>query len=203
MQIKLTIAMLSITTLAQAADVIEIKSPTYESPQACQTEPGRDGHYAWRIIDGLKCWYRGEPGVARERLYWSSKERPRRARPRAKEGVPLPPTPPTEPPTATPPPLPEDLAARLNYYFAVLSAQTAFSVPTGAVPLALAGPWLGTPIPPGLQPVPPAPADWDAAPKRTTPVAPVPEQPTWSERLRKTLREWTIDWWHNRKETPK
>jgi hypothetical protein len=117
--------------------------------------------------------------MARESLYWTTPKRV--AKHKAPEVVPLPPTP---PPAA----LPEDLTARLNYYFAVLSSQTYLTTPSGALPLAMAGPWLGTPIPPGLQPVPPPPAGW-------TGPAPEPEPvPTsWWKRL---WEKWPW-WWRN------
>jgi hypothetical protein len=29
-----------------------------------------DGHWAWRLIDGRKCWYKGEVGMDKSRLHW-------------------------------------------------------------------------------------------------------------------------------------
>jgi hypothetical protein len=52
------------------------------APIKCRTSAGHDGHhYAWRLIDGRKCWYRGRPGLAKSKLAWSvSKPRPARVR---------------------------------------------------------------------------------------------------------------------------
>ena len=38
----------------------------------CSAVRGQDrGHWAWREIDGRRCWYRGEPGRAKTLLRWS------------------------------------------------------------------------------------------------------------------------------------
>ena len=38
----------------------------------CNAVGGQDrGHWAWREIDGRRCWYRGEPGRAKTLLRWS------------------------------------------------------------------------------------------------------------------------------------
>ena len=38
----------------------------------CSAVGGQDrGHWAWREIDGRRCWYRGEPGRAKTLLRWS------------------------------------------------------------------------------------------------------------------------------------
>jgi hypothetical protein len=144
-----------------------------QTKQACQTKPDHRSHSAWRTINGKQCWYQGRRGMAREKLYWETVD-PKK---RHKEIVPLPPTPPT---IAN---LPETLTQRLNYYFAVLSSQTYLTTPSGSLPLAMAGPWLGTPIPPGLNPVPPPPDDW-------TPPPPKEEPASWWKRL---WEKWP--WW--------
>lgn len=171
-----------------------------DSKQVCQTKADPTTHSAWRTVDGKRCWYRGERGKPREDLTWGEHKTrtvkrtpgaPRTHPPKERvEVVPLPPVAPPKPLTE------EDLTARLNYYFAVLSSQTYLSTPSGALPLAMAGPWLGTPIPPGLQPVPPAPAEW-------TNQTPTPPEPTrsWSERF------WARVWhyccaWAERKTNP-
>lgn len=149
----------------------------YQTKQACQTQPDPRVYSAWRIIDGKQCWYRGKRGLARENLHWTEPEgtAPRR---RPKEIAP--------PTIATPYPKPETLTDRLNYYFAVLSSQTYLQTPSGALPLAMAGPWLGTPIPPGLQPVPKAPSEWTG-----TAPEPEPAPTSWWKRL---WEKWPF-WW--------
>src|SRR5262245_26184857 len=37
----------------------------------CQTAKQSDGHWAWREIDGRRCWYRGQPGKPKTQLVWS------------------------------------------------------------------------------------------------------------------------------------
>jgi hypothetical protein len=155
-----------------------------EAKQACQTKPDTKTHSAWRTIDGKQCWYRGHRGLARENLYWTGHTRKQTTRvarhhKAPEEAVPLPPS---RPPVATEP-LSEDLTDRLNYYFAVLSSQT-LQTPSGALPLAMAGPWLGRPIPPGLGPVPEPPSDWVVIPK-TEP------RPTKTKRF----WDWLSSWW--------
>ncbi len=37
----------------------------------CQLSKGAHGyHWAWREIDGRRCWYEGEPGLAKSELHW-------------------------------------------------------------------------------------------------------------------------------------
>jgi hypothetical protein len=37
----------------------------------CQTSgPAGDGHWAWRLIDGRKCWYKGAAGMNKSLLHW-------------------------------------------------------------------------------------------------------------------------------------
>jgi len=39
----------------------------------CQAGPqAGDSHWAWRLIDGRKCWYRGAPGMDKSLLHWSA-----------------------------------------------------------------------------------------------------------------------------------
>jgi hypothetical protein len=38
----------------------------------CQTSrQGGDSHWAWRLIDGRKCWYRGAVGMDKSLLHWT------------------------------------------------------------------------------------------------------------------------------------
>ncbi len=37
----------------------------------CQSSKGTRGyHWAWREIDGRRCWYEGERGIAKSQLHW-------------------------------------------------------------------------------------------------------------------------------------
>jgi hypothetical protein len=37
----------------------------------CQTSvQSSDGHWAWRLIDGRKCWYKGAAGMDKSLLHW-------------------------------------------------------------------------------------------------------------------------------------
>jgi len=37
----------------------------------CQLSKGARGyHWAWREIDGRRCWYEGQPGMAKSELHW-------------------------------------------------------------------------------------------------------------------------------------
>jgi hypothetical protein len=39
----------------------------------CQTSVrGSDSHWAWRLIDGRQCWYKGASGMDKSLLHWSA-----------------------------------------------------------------------------------------------------------------------------------
>jgi hypothetical protein len=41
----------------------------------CQTSvQGGEGHWAWRLIEGRKCWYQGAIGMDKSLLHWSAAE---------------------------------------------------------------------------------------------------------------------------------
>jgi hypothetical protein len=44
--------------------------PTRDGAIACQASSGRGGYWAWRMIDGRKCWYEGKPGMSKDNLRW-------------------------------------------------------------------------------------------------------------------------------------
>ena len=37
----------------------------------CQSEKGAGYPWAWRQIDGKRCWYKGKPGMDKNKLRWS------------------------------------------------------------------------------------------------------------------------------------
>jgi hypothetical protein len=50
----------------------------------CQLSKGARGyHWAWREIDGRRCWYEGERGMAKSELHWPTQ--PHAAEPRSTE----------------------------------------------------------------------------------------------------------------------
>jgi hypothetical protein len=41
----------------------------------CRTGPGGDGkHWAWRNVDGKRCWYAGPAGASKRGLHWAEKK---------------------------------------------------------------------------------------------------------------------------------
>ena len=41
----------------------------------CQTSAqDGEGHWAWRLIDGRQCWYKGAGGMDKSLLHWSAAE---------------------------------------------------------------------------------------------------------------------------------
>jgi hypothetical protein len=38
----------------------------------CQSRKGEEGHWAWREIDGKRCWYKGKAGMDKKLLRWAS-----------------------------------------------------------------------------------------------------------------------------------
>jgi hypothetical protein len=44
--------------------------PARNGEIACQTSAGRGGYWAWRTIDGRKCWYEGKAGMSKDNLRW-------------------------------------------------------------------------------------------------------------------------------------
>jgi hypothetical protein len=37
---------------------------------ACEVSRRSGGYWAWRLIDGKKCWYKGKPGMSKDNLRW-------------------------------------------------------------------------------------------------------------------------------------
>lgn len=76
---------LALRAAACLAALCIVGATTAEAKQACSTAAGAQGPWAWRMIDGRKCWYQGKPMLARELLEWPAEElaRPAAAPPRA------------------------------------------------------------------------------------------------------------------------
>ena len=36
----------------------------------CRSQKSDDGHWAWRTIEGQKCWYQGRAGLDKTKLHW-------------------------------------------------------------------------------------------------------------------------------------
>lgn len=50
-----------------------VLSVAISDAQAVECQAGRtggDSYWAWRLIDGRKCWYKGAPGMAKSVLHW-------------------------------------------------------------------------------------------------------------------------------------
>lgn len=47
----------------------------------CSSRKGRHGYWAWRIVDGRRCWYRGLRGVSKTRLSWGGQREDNGRRP--------------------------------------------------------------------------------------------------------------------------
>jgi hypothetical protein len=45
----------------------------------CKSSPGHHrSHWAYRVVDGKRCWYAGPRGLSRSRLHWRARARPAR-----------------------------------------------------------------------------------------------------------------------------
>jgi hypothetical protein len=54
----------------QAKTPTSAAHPQVPAAIACQASPGRGGWWAWRQIDGRKCWYEGKVGMSKDNLRW-------------------------------------------------------------------------------------------------------------------------------------
>jgi hypothetical protein len=71
-------------SLLPGADVEEQKkirtsaTPPQIAPReliTCQASAGSGGYWAWRRIDGRKCWYQGKSGMSKDNLRWGPEGR--------------------------------------------------------------------------------------------------------------------------------
>jgi len=46
--------------------------PVTASAIDCRSEKGSDGYWSWRNIDGKRCWYKGQPGMSKDKLRWAT-----------------------------------------------------------------------------------------------------------------------------------
>jgi hypothetical protein len=46
--------------------------PVTASAIDCRSEKGSDGWWSWRNIDGKRCWYKGQPGMSKDKLRWAT-----------------------------------------------------------------------------------------------------------------------------------
>ena len=56
-----------------SAVMLTMMSASASAAIKCRAAPGSDGYYAWRSIDGKKCWYKGPRGMAKSNLRWEKK----------------------------------------------------------------------------------------------------------------------------------
>ena len=45
--------------------------PLSAEAATCNATRGSGGPWSWRLIDGKKCWYRGQPGLSKSSLRWT------------------------------------------------------------------------------------------------------------------------------------
>jgi hypothetical protein len=55
--------------------------PVTASAIDCRSEKGSDGWWSWRNIDGKRCWYKGQPGMSKDKLRWATPQEPKRHEP--------------------------------------------------------------------------------------------------------------------------
>ncbi len=56
-------------TLIATGIIVALANPAHAIE--CQLSKGaRGNHWAWREIDGRRCWYEGQPGMAKSELHW-------------------------------------------------------------------------------------------------------------------------------------
>lgn len=46
--------------------------PVTASAIDCRSERGSDSWWSWRNIDGKRCWYKGQPGMSKDKLRWAT-----------------------------------------------------------------------------------------------------------------------------------
>jgi hypothetical protein len=46
--------------------------PVTASAIDCRSEQGSGSWWSWRNIDGKRCWYKGQPGMSKDKLRWAN-----------------------------------------------------------------------------------------------------------------------------------
>ena len=70
------------------AGVVFVAATAPAAAATCQSRKGDDGYWAWRQVDGKRCWYKGKRGMSKATLSWESKSKPRTVQPGAAVDVP-------------------------------------------------------------------------------------------------------------------
>jgi hypothetical protein len=72
---------LCLLSIAAGLFLAPIGTPAFGALE-CRPEPAlnRGGHWSWRNIDGKRCWYPGQPGMAKANLRWAQSSPPTLAR---------------------------------------------------------------------------------------------------------------------------
>jgi hypothetical protein len=46
--------------------------PVTASAIDCRSERGSGSWWSWRNVDGKRCWYKGQPGMSKDKLRWAT-----------------------------------------------------------------------------------------------------------------------------------
>lgn len=57
-------------TLAVIAAVVWVTSEAAAIECSAERLQSGKGYWSWRMIDGKKCWYPGQPGMSKDKLHW-------------------------------------------------------------------------------------------------------------------------------------
>jgi hypothetical protein len=52
------------------ASILSVATNNAQAVECQASLSGGDSYWAWRLIDGRKCWYKGAPGMAKSLLHW-------------------------------------------------------------------------------------------------------------------------------------
>lgn len=50
--------------------ILFVTAPAAQALECQASVQDGDGHWAWRLIDGRKCWYKGAVGIDKSLLHW-------------------------------------------------------------------------------------------------------------------------------------
>lgn len=78
LRITISCALLAAVSIGSAGDARAID---------CQSEKGAGYPWAWRLIDGQRCWYKGNPGMDKKLLQWAATNTAPSAAPRRSPSV--------------------------------------------------------------------------------------------------------------------
>jgi hypothetical protein len=68
--------MLRLTSLSCVLVAVVLFDSAGNAQIECQSEKGAGYPWAWREIDGKRCWYRGKAGMDKKLLHWETMRAP-------------------------------------------------------------------------------------------------------------------------------